>query len=233
MPCSFRKATRKEIETYVGRLNVRTNYSANSKSDTKKILKRFYKFVRNGNADKLTPYPLEVAWINTEIKRNEQKEPEVLMEDETKKLVEAATSTRTKAFISVISEGGFRIGEMLSATIGDVLFDEHGARLTVRGKTGQRTVRLITSAPILGQYLQAHVLKHEPQAPLWYKYGKREEVGPLKYGERARLKSGEGRECFSPPLCSSSYDQGVSVAAFCPAMRPKVRPLPTECPLPW
>ena len=37
----------------------------------KKILKKFYKFVKYGDADKLTPYPEEVRWISTGIKKNE------------------------------------------------------------------------------------------------------------------------------------------------------------------
>ena len=93
LPVSFRNATRKDIERLVGGINGTDKWSANTKSDTKKILKRSYKYVRYGNADKLTAFPPEVAWINTEIKRNEQTEPEVLTEEETKRLVEAATST--------------------------------------------------------------------------------------------------------------------------------------------
>ena len=180
IPTSFRKATRKDIERLVGSINS-SEWSPNTKSDAKKILKRFYKFVRTGNADKTTPYPADVAWINTDIKKNEQREPEVLTEDEVKRLISAATSTRAKAFIAVIAEGGFRVAEMLSSSVKDVLFDENGARLTVRGKTGQRTVRLITSVPLLGFYLQEHPRKGEPDAPLWYKFEKREDVGPLKY----------------------------------------------------
>ena len=182
-PVSFKKATRKDIERLVGGINTTEKWSPNTKSDAKKILKRFYKYVRNGNADKMTPFPPEVAWISTEVKRNEQREPDVLTEDETKRLIEAATSTRDKAFIAVIAEGGFRIGEMLSSTIRDAVFDENGVRLTVRGKTGQRTVRLITSASLLGFYLQEHPLRNDPVAALWYRFGAREEVGPLSYGE--------------------------------------------------
>ena len=172
LPVSFRDATRKEMEQLVARVNVSGRYTANTRSDCKEILKRFYKYVRNGNADKITPFPPEVAWISTEVKRNEQKEPDVLGEDEIKRLITGATSTRDKAFIAVLAEGGFRIGEILSGSIGDAVFDENGVRLTVRGKTGQRTVRLITSAPLLGFYVQEHPLKNDPTAPLWYKFGR-------------------------------------------------------------
>lgn len=149
-----------------------SEWPPSTRSDAKKILKRFYKLVRTGNADKLTPYPPDVAWTSTEVKRNEQREPDVLTEDEIKRLIESATSTRVKVFIAVIADGGFRIGEMLSASIGDVVFDENGVRPTVRGKTGQRTVRPITSAPMLGFYIQEYPLKSKPDSPLWCRFEK-------------------------------------------------------------
>jgi integrase/recombinase XerD len=51
--------------------------------------------------------------------------------------------------------------------IGDVSFDEAGAIVTVSGKTGGRTVRLISSAPILGKYLESHPHREDPAFPLW------------------------------------------------------------------
>jgi hypothetical protein len=62
-PVSFRKATRKDIERLAGGINTAETWSPNTKSDAKKILKWLYKFVRSGNADKMKPFPPEVAWI--------------------------------------------------------------------------------------------------------------------------------------------------------------------------
>jgi hypothetical protein len=71
----FVEADRGVVETLVAEINMSPKYSPNTRSDFKKGVKRFYKHVRNGNADKATPYPPEVAWIPTSIKRNEVKEP--------------------------------------------------------------------------------------------------------------------------------------------------------------
>lgn len=87
----FKKANRKDVEQLIGDINSSGRYSPDTKSDFKKILKKFYKYVRNGNADKLTAYPPEVAWIQTSIKRNEVKEPDLISEDEAKKMIEAET----------------------------------------------------------------------------------------------------------------------------------------------
>ncbi|MDG7039449.1 MAG: tyrosine-type recombinase/integrase [Nitrososphaerota archaeon] len=92
------------------------------------------------------PFSPEVSWIHTEIKANERKQIDMLTDDEIERMIKAAINIRDKAFIAVLAEGGFRIGEILPAKIKDVVFDERGAIIHVTGKTGPRIVRLITSA---------------------------------------------------------------------------------------
>ena len=75
----------------------------------------------------------------------------MLTEDEAKAMVEAAVKLRDKAFISVLYEGGFRIGDILTARLGDLTFDEKGTHLRVHDKTGSRVVRIITSVPLLAR----------------------------------------------------------------------------------
>jgi len=173
---TFESASRKEIERLVAEINS-SEYTANTKSDHKKILKKFYKFVRYGNGDRKTPYPPEVAWVDTSIKKNELEEPDVITEEEAKRMIEAATSTRDKALIAVAYEGGFRIGELLGMEIKDVSFDENGARVNVHGKTGPRTVRLMASAPLLARYMDDHPLKGKQDSPLW--------INPVDSGRNA------------------------------------------------
>ena len=81
--------------------------------------------------DASAPFPPEVAWIKANLKKNELKEPDVLTGDEAMAMVRIADKPRGKAFIAVLYEGGFRIGEALTARVGDVEFDENGARLKV------------------------------------------------------------------------------------------------------
>jgi integrase/recombinase XerD len=163
--CSFKGAKRIDIERLVADING-SGYTANTRSDHKKILKKFYKFVIYGNADRMTPFPPEVVWIDTSIKKNELREPEVISEEEAIRMISAATSSREKALVAVAYEGGFRIGELLGMNIQDVSFDENGARISVHGKTGSRIVRLITSAPVLARYIRDHPSK-DGLGPLW------------------------------------------------------------------
>ena len=63
------------------RLGVQRQRQERSQEDTEE----FYKYVRHGNADKGTPIPQAVSWIDTSIKKNEQVESGVITEEEAKR----------------------------------------------------------------------------------------------------------------------------------------------------
>jgi integrase len=50
-------------------------------------------------------------------------EPDVLTEEEARKMISAAASVRDKGLVAVLFEGGFRIGEALGMRISDIAFD--------------------------------------------------------------------------------------------------------------
>ena len=167
-PKDFKECSRQDVETIVGSINTTEKYSPNTKSDLKKVIKKFWKYVKYGNSDKTTPFPPEVAWIDTNIKRHELREPEVITEEEAKAMIAAADSLHDKTFIAVLFEGGFRISEALHMVVGSVRFDESGAVVSVHGKTGPRPVRLIVSAPLLSRHIGEHPKRDDPSAPLWF-----------------------------------------------------------------
>jgi integrase len=160
------KAKRTDIEKLVVRLEER-GFRPVTFIDYIFILKRFFKFVKYGNIDLETPYPEEVRWIKRKVKPNEMKKAEFLSPSEVKAMIVAASRMRDKAMIAVGFEGGFRTGELLGLNLGDIVFDEMGVRAKVRGKTGERIVRLISSTPLLARYLETHPLQGDPNAPLW------------------------------------------------------------------
>lgn len=108
-----------------------------------------------------------MRWLKKTIKLNERKEPEFLTPKEVEALIEAAEKIRDKAMIAVQFDGGFRPGEHLGLKIANVHLDEKGARILVGGKTGQRSVRVISCASLLAQYLETHPFRDQPEAPLW------------------------------------------------------------------
>ncbi|MDG6927900.1 MAG: tyrosine-type recombinase/integrase, partial [Nitrososphaerota archaeon] len=160
----LRDATRDDIEKFVMKANSKKAWTRDTEL---KMIKVFYRWLLTGSLDRNAPYPDIVKWIKTGVKRNELREPDILTEEEVKALIANAKTARDKAIIAVLYDGGFRIGEILPAKIGDVSFDDMGAKIRVSGKTGGRTERLIASVPLLSRWLDQHPEKGDPEAWLW------------------------------------------------------------------
>ena len=162
----FRQATKDDLLELVGNLE-RKEYSEHTKYDFRVILKMFYKWLE-GN-DEI--FPPKIAWLKKKTKNFEHTLPEELLsEEEVLQLADAAINPRDKTLILVLYETGCRIGELLSLQMRNVSFDQYGAVLRVSGKTGDRRVRIISSAPVLASWLNSHPRAKEPEAWLWLQY---------------------------------------------------------------
>jgi integrase/recombinase XerD len=153
------------------------DYTEWTKHDYKLALKKFFKFLK-GTED----YPEEVRWIKLTISRNNHLLPEELLtEDEVKRMAEVARHPRDKALVLVLYESGCRIGEVLSLKMRNIEFDEYGAVLTVKGKTGMRRVRIIASSPALATWISNHPLRDNRDVYLWISLGTRDRDHLLTY----------------------------------------------------
>jgi len=162
----FRLATKDDLIALVGNLE-RSDYAEHTKYDLKVMLKMFYKWLK-GNDEFAPP---EISWLKKSKKNLDHKLPEdLLSEDEVLRMTEAAINPRDKTLILVLYETGCRIGELLSLQMKNVNFDQYGAVLRVTGKTGDRRVRIISSAPVLASWLNAHPRAKDPEAWLWFQY---------------------------------------------------------------
>ncbi len=54
-------------------------------------------------------------------------------------MIKASDVLRDKTMIAVGFEAGLRASELLTIRVGDLSFDELGARVKVKGKTGEKT----------------------------------------------------------------------------------------------
>lgn len=178
---SFAKATKDDLISLVGDLESNSKYAEHTKYDFKIVLKMFYKWLKGNDEE----FPQEVKWLKPALKNENHKLPEdLLSEDEVLKLANTADNLRDKALILVLYEAGCRIGELLSLKIKNVSFDQYGAVLRVTGKTGDRRVRVISSAPILASWLNMHPKPDDHDAMLWYSsWGKkRNDAKCLRHG---------------------------------------------------
>lgn len=174
---NFTEATKDDMVRVVKEIEINPAWAPATKHDYKVILKKLYKSL-GGTAE----FPDVVKWIKPNFKKNNHKLPEELLtEEDVRKLVEAAEHPRDKAFILVLYESGCRIGELLNLRIKNVAFDTNGAALLVNGKTGQRRVRIIASAPLLSVWLNNHPFRDNPDSPLWVVIGTKNHHDPLGY----------------------------------------------------
>jgi len=192
----YEKATKGDIEDIILWLKDREDISETTKLDYKIVLKRFYRWVGDGE------YPECVDWINTTDKNSKNKLPEdMLNEEDVLDLIECADNHRDKAFISVLWETGARIGELIDLTVGALKDHKRGFQIVVKGKTGARRLLLIESVPYLREYLQKHPHGESKEAPLWVNFGTTNQGEKSSY--RALTKALEktgGRAGIEKPL---------------------------------
>lgn len=131
----------------------------------KSIIRRFYAFLSDPEGEKV---PEIVGWIKVKLPRSATKLPkDLLTPEEVKRLAEACVNPRDRALVMVLYDSAARLSEVCGLRVGDVEFDQYGARITVTGKTGSRKVRLINSVPDLQLWLGHHLRKDIPDAPLF------------------------------------------------------------------
>lgn len=159
----FPDASKDDLVALVGHIEG-DDLADSSKYDLKVILKMFYRWLR-GNEEET---PKEVAWIKPRLKNGRHKLPqELLSEQDVLKMAQAAMNSRDKALVLVLYESGCRVGELMSLRLKNVQFDQYGAVLMVTGKTGDRRVRIISSAPALAQWIENYGGEQTPDAMLW------------------------------------------------------------------
>jgi len=124
--------------------------------------------------------PESLEWIPSTTSRDYNPSPdpgEMLdWEDDVKPMIEATLNARDAALIAVAWDAGPRSGELLDLTVGDVSDHKHGLRISVDGKTGQRSVLLQPSIPYLNRWLDDHPRRNDENAPLWCKIESGEEI---------------------------------------------------------
>lgn len=152
----FQDLTKDEIVEVVVTIQQSEDMKPWTRRDYKLILRMFLLWIGK-----------DVSWIKTTPPSNDISPEERLTPVEIELLIDTAKTLRDKALIACLYEGGFRVAELGNTQLKDVVVDEYGVVVIVRGKTGMRRVRLISSVPYLQQWIAVHPLKEDRNAPLW------------------------------------------------------------------
>ena len=133
------------------------------------VIKKFYKMVYGNNEY----YPDCVKWFSVKVGKDKHSQErgldiaEYLEEEEIPILIENTPTLQKRAFLACLYESGSRPEEFLRLSNLDCKIDTNGAILILRGKTGERRIRIVSFAKLLQQWLDIHPLKHQKQFPLW------------------------------------------------------------------
>ena len=164
----FDKTNQQDIEQLIRTINAK-DWAEWTKDNYRVTVKRFWRWLKGLAKGKDPP---ETEWITIGKAQSRTVLPEdLLTKEETQKLIQTAEHPRDKAYISVADESGGRPGEVLTMKVRSVTFDEYGAVIVVRGKKGERRIRLVTSAPYLAAWLDIHPERQNPNAPFWVNIG--------------------------------------------------------------
>ena len=95
-------------------------------------------------------------------------------------------TSKEKAFISLLHETGARAGEFLNITKADITIKENHAEIDIDGKTGPRTIFLVSSLRHLLRWLEVHPIK-EDDSYLWVSQANNSLNQPLKHRAAQKL----------------------------------------------
>ena len=150
--CEFSTITRTAIERVLAEYNLREDLSDATKADYRRCIKQFYNWYKDYDERFLAnerEAVLFYKYIENDISiAYDEKQYDysgIITDEDARNLINAALNTKDRAFIAVLHEGGFRVGEMLGMRIKDVQFAHDRVLVHVDGKTGHRTVPLLKS----------------------------------------------------------------------------------------
>jgi len=193
----YRELTKEELVQWMRELDSKYR-SEHTRYDYRKRVKRFLRWLHCGEDEERSP-PEPVRCVKLR-KPKPAFSGEVLSLQEVKAMVEACESQRDRAMVHVLLESGCRPGELTSLRIQNVELDKYGAVLHVRGKTGNRRVRIVHAVPELQLWLNMHPSKDDPGAPLWPRSREPSEpIGVPNLGQLLRKyakKSGLGKRVY-------------------------------------
>ena len=164
----FEAATKQDIEKLAEAINAK-DWAEWTKDNYRVTVKRFWRWLNGLEKGRDPP---ETEWIRIGKAESRTILPDdLLTKDEIQKLIKAAEHPRNKAYVAVADESGARPGEVLTMKVGSVTFDQYGAVIVVRGKKGERRIRLVASAPRLAAWLDIYPARSNRDAPLWINIG--------------------------------------------------------------
>ncbi|MFC1716111.1 tyrosine-type recombinase/integrase [Candidatus Poribacteria bacterium] len=160
----FKRATKKDIIKLCRDIKSQS-WTEKTKRTHQCILKKFYKWLYG--MEQKGQYPEIVAWVETTERKDRNKFPDIITEEELEQMLQAADNPRDKALTLLLFETGARIGELLNIKLKHIAFQDNVGFISLNGKTGPRRVTVVASVPILASHIDMHPFKDDPESFLF------------------------------------------------------------------
>lgn len=186
--------SREDIETFLDDLNrniirkkSNEEFSGSTKSDVKKFLKQYFKWLKGNNEE----YPREVSWIKVRIRKDEKPLPkDIIKPEEVMKLANEYTKIEHRLVTLLLFDSGFRINEMLSVRKEDIVWREDGENSCYwircrESKTIAREVPIPLFTEEINSFLNSTYFRSKDQNSLLFDVSHRYYCASLgKYSEK-------------------------------------------------
>lgn len=151
--------------------------------------------------------PTSLEWIPSGTSSSHDPVPDpanmLEWEEDVVPMIDETRNSRDAALLAVAFDAGPRSGELQDLTVGDVNDAKYGLAIFVDGKTGQRSVNLIPSVPMLQRWLSDHPAPDDPDAPLWSKLSEPEELTYRRF--RAIFDDAARRAGVTKPVTPTNF----------------------------
>jgi len=161
---NYEDARKSDIEALVTCFNTQPTWGSTTVNMHKQTLKMFYKWYKGS----LEEFPKIVKWIKVHTAAYTDKLPEdLLTESDVKSIINHCDHPMKRALISMLWETGARIGEIGVLNIRNVAFNGTEANVMLKGKTGMRQVLLVSTVPLLKEWISMHPNRENRDSPLF------------------------------------------------------------------
>ncbi|MDD4983722.1 MAG: site-specific integrase [Candidatus ainarchaeum sp.] len=180
---SFKEANKDDLISLAAKIES-LDLADYTKYEYKVVLKRFYKYLEGRDIK----YPEKIDWLKPKEPMSTRLPEDILTEEELLKMIESAEHPRDRAIMMLLSETGFRVGELATLKIKNITFETEMGYVRVDGKTGPRRIPIVPSIPYLAAWLDLHPQKNNPEAPLWPCLANKDRNNPAPMGYNAIRK---------------------------------------------
>ncbi len=195
----FRKNTIGDLHAGINKIQIvrdpegKPRYAKNTLADYIGFLKRFYLWlIENGYSAieerKINKIRVPTAPLMTKTAEMLVSKQDVL------NMIAACRNSRDRAFISVLYEGGFRIGELGALRWNQVKFNDWNIAINVDFKTGKpRYIQLVMSRPYLAQWRNDYPLPITDDGYVFLTAGRHDQLqyrGVTKQFEKIAKRAG-------------------------------------------